>query len=196
MSAFLGPIHSLMYDRIITCQKVINAVGEMSKNKDWGVPVDEYMITEFAPIEDVIDLSNIHASLFEMVDGAEKRYAGIIAAILKDDPSRVGIIEEKIEAVGKDMHFPAGMRPKDTCLRLQEVLLDGMPCDRGSEIRDVSDNECRLIRNTDLHSAYFVEAGMDGNLYYRFLEAFVRGLLMEYTYKAEEQFRTSLMIVE
>ena len=142
MSAFLGPIHSLMYDRIITCQKVINAVGEMAKKQDWGVPVDEYMITEFAPIEDVIDLSNIHASLFEM------------------------------------------------------VVLDGMPCDRGSEIRDDSDNECRLIRNTDLHSAYFVEAGMDGNMYYHFLEAFVRGLLMEYTYKAEEQFRTSLMIVE
>ena len=47
MSAFLGPIHSLMYDRIITCQKVINAVGEMAKKQDWGVPVDEYMITEF-----------------------------------------------------------------------------------------------------------------------------------------------------
>ena len=71
MSAFLGPIHSLMYNRIITMQQVINAIAELTEAEGWNVDVNAFVIKEFPPIEEAVDLSNIHASLFGMVDGAE-----------------------------------------------------------------------------------------------------------------------------
>ena len=40
MSAFLGPIHSLMYNRIITMQQVINAIAELTEAEGWNVDVN------------------------------------------------------------------------------------------------------------------------------------------------------------
>ena len=196
MSAFLGPIHSLMYHRIITMQTVINSIGELAKKEGWDESVDDYLITEFAPIEEVVDLNNIHGSLFGMVDGAEKRFSGIICTVIKKDDSRIAAIEKEMEVVGKSMHIPAGLSVEEAAFCLQEILLDGMPCDRSSEVITVSDTECKIVRTADLHSDYFVNEGMNGDLYYRFLEAFVKGLLMEYQYHTTDHFQTELTITE
>ena len=47
MSAFLGPIHSLMYNRIITMQQVINAIAELTEAEGWNVDVNAFVIKEF-----------------------------------------------------------------------------------------------------------------------------------------------------
>ena len=77
MSAFLGPIHSLMYNRIITMQQVINAIAELTEAEGWNVDVNAFVIKEFPPIEEAVDLSNIHASLFGMVDGVVRHWTQI-----------------------------------------------------------------------------------------------------------------------
>lgn len=194
MSAFLGPIHTVMYNRIITLQKVINAVGELARREGWSESVGNYVITDFLPIEDVIDLDNIHASLFELVDGAEKRFAGIISKLIEDDTNRITLIEKEIEVMGREMHVPAGLSAEEACYRLQDILLDGMPCERSSEVIVIAGNKSRLVRNIDLHSDYFAERGLEGELYYHFLYAFVRGLLMKYTYNTTNLFKDDLII--
>ncbi|MBR5636121.1 MAG: hypothetical protein IKW81_04225 [Pseudobutyrivibrio sp.] len=179
MSVFLGPIHSLMYNRIITMQQVINSLAALSKAEGWNANVDNYVIQEFPPIEEVVDLSNIHASLFGMVDGAEKRFAGIVAAIAKENSERLEKIEATVKSVGESMKIEGVKSPEEACASLQEILLDGMPCDRASMVNQYSDGSYEIIRTMDLHSGYFEEAGLDGDLYYQLLKAFVTGLFAE-----------------
>ena len=194
MSAFLGPIHSLMYSRIINLQKVINAIAEMSEGEGWGAECEEFVVAEFAPIEEVIDLGNIHGSLFEMVDSAEKRFSGIIAAATCGSVERFERVEETVRAVGESMgsesaggvaSIGASLNPVMVCSRIQEVLLDGMPCDRATEMVKRPDGSCEIVRNMDLHSSYFEAVGLDGEWYYRLLGAFVEGLLAGSGFKCE-----------
>lgn len=198
MSAFLGPIHSLMYSRIINLQKVINAIAEMSEGEGWGAECEEFVVAEFAPIEEVIDLGNIHGSLFVMVDSAEKRFSGIVAATNCGSVERFERVEETVRAVGESMGIVGGVASVDgmesagaswnpvmVCSRIQEVLLDGMPCDRATEMVKMPDGSCEIVRNVDLHSSYFEAVGLDGEWYYRLLGAFVEGLLAGSGFKCE-----------
>ena len=176
MSAFLGPIHSLMYNRIITMQKVVNAIADLSAAEGWNEDVDNYVIKEFPPIEEVVDLSNIHSSLFNMVEGAERRFAGIVAVMVKDHAERLEEVEAVVKATGESMRIEGVNTPEDACARLQEILLDGMPCDRAEEISQNANGDFEIFRTLDLHSNYFEAAELDGNLYYQMLKAFVEGL--------------------
>lgn len=192
MSAFLGPIHSLMYSRIINLQKLINAIAELSEGEGWGAECEEFVVAEFAPIEEVIDLGNIHGSLFEMVDSAEKRFSGIVAAATCGSVERFERVEETVRAVGESMGIAGGVasagaswNPVMVCSRIQEVLLDGMPCDRATEMVKMPDGSCKIVRNVDLHSSYFDAVGLDGEWYYRLLGAFVEGLLAGSGFKWE-----------
>lgn len=179
MSAFLGPIHSLMYNRIITMQQVINAIAELTEAKGWNVDVNAFVIKEFPPIEEAVDLSNIHASLFGMVDGAEKRFADIISAISKNNSERLEKIEAVVRSTGESMIIEGVNSPEEVCSQLQEILLDGMPCDRATMVNYNSDGSIEILRTMDLHSSYFEEVGLDGELYYLLLKAFVTGLLSQ-----------------
>lgn len=204
MSAFLGPIHSLMYSRIINLQKVINAIAEMSEGEGWGAECEEFVVAEFGPVEEVIDLGNIHGSLFEMVDSAEKRFSGIVAAATCGSVERFERVEETVRAVGESMGIAGGVasvdgvasveskvsvgvswNPVTVCSRIQEVLLDGMPCDRATEMVKMPDGSCEIVRNVDLHSSYFEAVGLDGEWYYTLLGAFVEGLLAGSGFKCE-----------
>ena len=194
MSAFLGPIHSLMYSRIITVQKVINALAELAKDEGWNIDATQYVIEEFQPIEKVIDLSNIHASLFEMVNGAEKRFAGVVSALLQEHPERLGEIEAKVRSIGESIGIDRPETPEEACARLQELLLDGMPCDRATEMAANSNGSYEIVRHSDLHSAYFEAVGMDGGVYYQLLKAFVEGLLFETSFAAAGDFENHIII--
>ena len=194
MSAFLGPIHSLMYNRIITMQQVINALADLSKAEGWNVDVNDFVIEDFPPIEEAVDLSNIHASLFGMVDGAEKRFAGVVAAIAKDKLERLEKIEATVKAVGESMRIEGVNSPEDACFKLQEVLLVGMPCDRASMVNLNSDGKVEIIRAIDLHSSYFKETGLDVYLYYQLLMAFITGLFSESTVKISGDVMHTILI--
>jgi hypothetical protein len=187
-----------MYSRIINLQKLINAIAEMSEGEGWGAECEEFVVAEFAPIEEVIDLGNIHGSLFEMVDSAEKRFSGIVAAATCGSVERFERVEETVRAVGESMGIAGGVAsiesmgrvgvswdPVMVCSRIQEVLLDGMPCDRATEMVKRPDGSCEIVRNMDLHSSYFEAVGLDGEWYYRLLGAFVEGLLAGSGFKCE-----------
>ncbi|SDB19382.1 hypothetical protein SAMN02910298_00884 [Pseudobutyrivibrio sp. YE44] len=194
MSAFLGPIHSLMYNRIITMQKVINALADLSKSEGWNIDNTNYVIEEFPPIEEVVDLGNIHASLSNLVEGAEERFAGIVATIMKDSPSRLGKIETSVKATGSSMKFDEVNSPEEICIRLQEILLDGMPCDRATMVNQNSDGSFEIIRTMDLHSGYFEAVGIDGDIYFKLLKDFVEGLLSETSVNISGDFKKNIIV--
>ena len=196
MSAFLGPIHSIMYQRIITLQKVINSLAKCSQEKGWDADVEDYVIEEFPPIEDVVDLNNIHASLFNMVNGAETRYAETLGYILKDHPERLEQIEEVIKTCGVCLRIEDADSPEEACYKLQETLLDGMPCDRASMTTQNEDGSVEIIRTQDLHSSYFEAAGLDGDLYYQLLKSFVEGLFFQTKFALSGNFLHNIVISE
>ena len=193
MSAFLGPIHSLMYSRIITMQQVINCLADLAKAKGWDADVSSFVIDEFPPIEEVIDLSNIHMSLFQMVEGAKRRFAGIVAAVLSEHPERIEEVATAVKAAGSSIIIEDVTTAEDACAFLEELLLDGMPCDRATMVVGDGDS-CRIVRNIDLHSSYFEAAGLDGDMYYQLLKEFVGGVFADSAVEVSGDFREQIVL--
>ncbi len=177
MSAFLGPIHSLMYQRVMNVHQIVNELAAYAKEQDWGVSLEHYVVKEFPPIEEVIDLSNIHDSLSGMVDHAEETYAAAIATLVKEHPERLPMIENKLRQIGAATPISGDLSWEEVCYRLQEILLDGMPCDRASEITLDENGNVQILRRVDLHSGYFEAVGLDGGLYEQLLRSYIEGLL-------------------
>ena len=48
---------------------------------------------ELRPLNELIDVMNIHGWLQERVQDAEARYAFLVTSILKEDPSRLSALE-------------------------------------------------------------------------------------------------------
>ena len=177
MSAFLGPIHSLMYQRVKNVHQIVNELAAFADEQDWGVSREDYVVNEFAPIEEVIDLSNIHDSLSGMVNHAEETYAAAIAMLLKEHPERLPMIENKLRQIGAATPIGGDLSGEQVCYRLQDILLDGMPCDRASEITLDENGNVQIVRRVDLHSGYFEAVGLDGALYEQLLQCYIEGLL-------------------
>ena len=63
MSAFLGPIHYWLYNKIRFQEDLSDSILEAAKAKGWdesGKLQENYTICELKPLEELIDLADIH----------------------------------------------------------------------------------------------------------------------------------------
>ena len=97
MSAVLGPIHHWMYRKIQLQEELIRDILHTTRESDWGSEVDGAELTSYAssetrPLEEIIDLSNIHGWLSSQIDAPERRYAHLVTGLLKEDPTRLEVL--------------------------------------------------------------------------------------------------------
>ena len=182
MSAFLGPIHQLMYQKILTREKLIKRIIQTAKEKDWepvvnGKPLDSFTKETLPPIEEVIDLSNIHSSLSCLVSSAEDRFAELIVGLIQKDEKRLDIITRTVREFGQDNSIPAGSTVQEAFRGLHDTLLDGMPCDRALNITGNSDDKISFEQTLDLHSEYWKKYRGDGDDFYGLRNALISGML-------------------
>ncbi|MBP3240631.1 MAG: hypothetical protein J6M92_08800 [Oribacterium sp.] len=182
MSAFLGPIHQLMYQKILTREKLIKRIIKTSEENHWepvinGKPIDSFQKETFPPIEEVIDLSNIHSSLSNLVSSAEDRFAELIIGLIHKDEKRLDIITRTVREFGQDNSIPAGSTVQEAFRGLHDTLLDGMPCDRALNITGNSDDKISFEQTLDLHSEYWKKYRGDGDDFYGLRNALISGML-------------------
>lgn len=186
MSAVLGPIHEWMYNKIIVQEKIITEIVKLADEKDWEHSV--MAKEDFQSLEEVIDLGNIHGSLFGMIEETERRYANLVAELLQADNnmSRYSDIEKVVGECGTLMAISSQSSAVDTYQQIESHLLDGMPCDHVMKLCKNSNSRVEVMRTLDTHSSYWTDAGLTGDIYFDLRAGFVSGLLSKSGYCIKE----------
>lgn len=179
MSAFLGPIHYWLYNKIQIQQNIVGEIVSLGKTliPDLEKQLDEnYESSETRPLEEIIDTDNIHGWLQTRVTQAEYKLAYSVTMLLKKSPELLEDITSVFYEKGKAISI-ANTNAAEAYKGISDSLLDGMPCDHANTVLEESEEKVIWKRNTCVHKSYWEEIGGDINLYYSLREAFIRGYL-------------------
>ncbi|MCQ4937107.1 MULTISPECIES: hypothetical protein [Anaerotignum] len=190
MSAFLGPIHYWLYRKIqlqeSLTQSMTSVLSEekrihLEKNLDAVCGV-----VERRPLEEVIDNGNIHGWLQGQIAIAEKRFAAAVTKILKEDSSKIENLKQAAYQMGQKDPLPNSNDAQGIYRGLNDVLLEGMPCDHVNQILEQSDQRVLWNQTVDLHLPFWDEAGGDIEHYYLLRNAFISGSLSDQPFKFQQ----------
>lgn len=174
MSLFLGPIHYWLYNKIQLqedfTQFLLRKQPEAYKSLD-----NSCQAPARCALEEVIDTGNIHGWLQGQVTIVENRFAAAVAKLL-DSGVTPDAIQEEARSFGSSRPISASTAA-EVFAQLQNLLLDGMPCDHVNQVSVQTDEEVIWIRTTDIHASYWEKEGLTSDIYYQLRAAFVEGML-------------------
>lgn len=185
MSAFLGPIHYWLYNKIKLQQDIVDKLYLLGES--YAEALREYCEETFGtfenkPLEEMIDQGNIHGWLQERVSQVEYKYAYCITTLLASHPESLTEIQSIVSANGKT--FAQSMKdtlqnPSDVYKAISDLLLDGMPCDHANRLVANNENEVIWSRATCVHSTYWDEVNGDISIYYALRDYWIEGFVSE-----------------
>ena len=88
MSAFLGPIHFWLYNKIKIQNDIIEDIISLSESNNLNIRSKVYELYgdgDLPPLDEVIDVTNIHGWLQEKVSVVENKLSYAVTALLKED---------------------------------------------------------------------------------------------------------------
>ncbi len=203
MSAFLGPIHHWLFNKIrlfeelenLTIANLSRSFGEDAKAIHAAAADRFGKMLPNAELEDLIETDNIHGWLQNKIQIAETRQAVYYKeALEKYGNEIVPVLEEcyslQGNRLGAELRAEAGeLKATELYKQLNNYLLDGMPCDHVNNVVESSQERLVWVTIQCLHKPYWRQAGMDIDIMYRLRFAWVRAFIAaanpEYTYKAE-----------
>lgn len=182
MSAFLGPIHFWLYNKIKLQQSIVDEL--YSLGKEHNLPLQQECDTRYGafeekPLEEIIDETNIHGWLQERVSQVEYKYAYCVTNLLSHLPDSLSQIESILYKKGKEKGQKlkeAGIAFSGIFKEITDQLLDGMPCDHAMNLISQDDNEVIWTRNICVHEDYWNAVGGDISNYYMLRDAWLKGL--------------------
>lgn len=182
MSAFLGPIHYWLYNKIQFQEKftaaLLTALLPEEKrtlfleqlDSDWGK-------VEGGPLEGVIDEGNIHGWLQEQISVSETRLAHAAAKLGEQGTAAWDGLEEAAHGFGREYPMTGAADAEEIFRELNNRLLDGMPCDQVNEILEQGPKCVSWEQRADLHRPYWEDAGCGPGDYNRLRNAWILGML-------------------
>jgi len=190
MSAFLGPIHYWMYNKIKVQQDIVNDIVRLGEEAVPGLKEkldSKYGISETRPLEEVIDQSNIHGWLQGNVTREEYKLADSITSILEAKPEMIDKIREAFYNRGKGLSEAISVEDASQAYKIiSDSLLDGMPCDHANSVIEEGQEKVVWKRNLCVHSDYWQEVNGDIKIYYTLREHFIKGALSDTPYTFEK----------
>ncbi|WMJ87558.1 hypothetical protein [Anaerocolumna sp. MB42-C2] len=183
MSAVLGPIHYWLYNKIKMQDHLVERVINLAENQFSEMDLrnqlaNNYGTLEKKPLEDMIDSSNIHGWLLERVSLVEYRLAYAVTFLLKNDPDSMDKLQVLVWNMGEEIS--AAYHNKDAAeiyKNLNDILLDGMPCDHVNLVISQDEKEVIWKRNVCVHEDYWNEVGGDIKTYYLLRDEFLKGFV-------------------
>ena len=182
MSAFLGPIHFWLYNKIKIQNEIVEETLDYA-TKSLNNNMRDDLYNKFGdgdlkPLDQVIDVTNIHGWLQERVNQVEKKLAYTVTELTKNNPENFQIIKDIFKSKGAEV----STLEKDSSLdeiykAINDTLLDGMPCDRANSVVSQEDNEIIWKRNVCVHQQYWDDVQGDINDFYTLRDEFIEGLL-------------------
>lgn len=189
MSAFLGPIHYWLYNKIQHQESILDEIYKSYDKDDLKLKEEAeklYGTLEEGPLDEIINQSNIHGWLQERVSQVEYKYAYVVTKLLKEDKVNLSKLKSILKASGeKEGQKLARSKPtaKDLYKLASDCLLDGMPCDRANELLENTDSLVSWKRNLCVHEKYWEDIGGDINTYYELRYAWIEGLTSGYDFR-------------
>lgn len=185
MSKFLAPIHTWLFNKIVLLETIEKSIIH-EFNSDANIALLNQLKETFGdfipnlPLEDLIDQSNIHGWLQERINIAENRQAAFIHQLIEQSKDNLEII--------KSVYFKEGLRqgelvkttvtgPNEIFQALNNVLLEGMPCDRVNSVVEQSPD--KIVWNTLLcvHKNNWESNQVNVEYYYDFRASFTKGFV-------------------
>lgn len=190
MSAFLGPIHYWLYRKIQLQESLTQSMTSVL-SEEKRIHLEKNLdavcgIVERRPLEEVIDNGNIHGWLQGQIAIAEKRFATAVTKILKEDSSKIENLKQAAYQMGQKNPLPNSNDAQGIYRGLNDVLLEGMPCDHVNQILEQSDQRVLWNQTVDLHLPFWDEAGGDIEHYYLLRNAFISGSLSDQPFKFQQ----------
>ncbi len=200
MSAFLGPIHHWLFKKISIHEELEKRLIDIYKNQ-YGAEIDEIVNNSVnyygeplgkKPLEEQIDLTNIHQWLNTTIGKTETRLAYILAEVFRRHESKAfDMALEEYTKQGKECGKSARNNavintPSDIYQAINDYMLEGMPCDRVNFIIENSVDKLVWKTTECLHRNYWKEAGADTDKLYKlrfsWLSAFISAANQDFEY--------------
>ncbi|HHV09936.1 MAG TPA: hypothetical protein GXX75_06640 [Clostridiales bacterium] len=201
MSAFLGPIHYWLYNKIQQQQAIVDelyALGEKNALSLEAECNNLFGTFENKPLEEMIDHGNIHGWLQERVSQVEYKYAYCITKLLEKDPQLKASVTNIVANNGTNLAITMKEYSLDAAgvfKVIEDNLLDGMPCDHANRVLKKSADQVIWVRNLCVHSPYWEELGGDINIYYELRDAWISALVKELGFNFEKPDEITYLIV-
>ncbi len=193
MSAFLGPIHFWLFNKIKLQENFIQNILEASSKNNWNQNLenevnDKFGKTDDRPLEEIIDQNNIHAWLQQRIAQAEKKLAFVVTNIISKNPDYITVLKSVAYSFGAANSIQEDLNAAECYKFLTDSLIDGMPCDRVNELVESDDNQVIWRQNICVHSSYWAEVGGNINVYYTLRHEIIKGMLSksEFEYLSNE----------
>lgn len=180
MSKSLGPIHYNLYNKIKLQLELNLKIYDEFKQM---ISKDSY-INNLGPIEEEIDINNIHQSLNELINKVEYSYARLINDILTIDFNNLNKLKEIVFDFGKLYKFNSDISLEEVFKKIESFFLNGMPCDKVVSIIDINSREIIYKLDKDVH-IMFNNLKYDSKYYYLLKDEIINGLLINTCYKVE-----------
>ena len=172
MSAFLGPIHFRLYNKIGNQEKLTKAIAKHAVSEGWIADANEYT-KALPPLETVIDEGNIHGWLQARINDAEDRYASLVSSILKGNADRINALCTIAFEFGK-ANAVSAESAIDVYKAFEDFFVNGMPCDRVNTVTENSPEHVSWEMMQDIHAQYW---NGDGAAYYTIRKSVMDGML-------------------
>lgn len=200
MSAFLAPIHTWLFNKIVLAEELEKNVQKAYIDKYNGIAKDvvEKSLVYGSPIdttksiEDIIDTSNIHGWLQDKITKVETRTAYIVTEMVKKYAKEAeSIAKECFAEQGKSVGETSKAKgmpkaPEELFNALNNYLLEGMPCDRVTRIIKSEINIFEWETTSCIHKGYWEMISGDVNVFYNlrhtWTKAFIESSNDEFTY--------------
>lgn len=182
MSAFLGPIHYWVFNKVKLQEELIQDIIKVSVENNWDTKLEEklseaYGTIENKPLEDMIDYQNIHGWLQGRIAVTESRLSLAAAELLKEAPERKADLISLAFEFGKKHAIAESADAEDAFQVICDSLIDGMPCDGVNEILEQGPAYTRWQQTSCVHSRYWEQTGEAVEVYYELRKAIIEGML-------------------
>ncbi|NFA44602.1 hypothetical protein EXM65_19140 [Clostridium botulinum] len=199
MSLFLGKIHFWLFNKILWFQGLENEIIYVAKSEGLDILNLQKEIEDKyggklpnKPLDEIIDTSNIHGWLQEKIYSSEGRIAAWTTIII--DNRREA--KEKLEEIYTNQGIMAAKEvnekgfildsAEDIFNKVNDYILDGMPCDRVNQIINSNENCVKWIRRICVHKEIWDKESGDVEYFYflrsLWIKAFVNEINTEFDY--------------
>ena len=184
MSAFLGPIHYWLYNKIQLQEELIKDIVFHGGKEQWQVFADGSLAEktinkELRPLNELIDVMNIHGWLQERVQDAEARYALLVTTVLAEDSSRLSSLEDIAFQFGQKHALEPDSDASDAYRKIDDSLLNGMPCDRVNVLTEQDVDRTSWQQEEDIHAPFWEAVSGDPKVYYQLRRKIMEGMLKD-----------------
>lgn len=200
MSLYLGKVHYWLFNKILWFEGLEEEIINLAKEEGLDVSSLAKEINENhgeklpnLPLEDMIDTSNIHGWLQGKIHSAEGRMAAWTTKLLNSN--------EKVKAKLENIYIHQGMKASkevkekldpasnamDIYDRINDYILDGMPCDRVNEVLVSTEDMVQWSRRICVHKDIWNRESGDVSYFYSlrglWIKAFVNEVNGNYEYE-------------